>query len=66
MSSVLKIGQTCLTAEETYDLLAPGPRQVRTAAALIAEQLFLDLRGQRRLRRMPVGDADCTGQAQLA
>ena len=25
MSSVLKIGQTCLTAEETYDLLAPGP-----------------------------------------
>ncbi|MGD0041300.1 MAG: oligosaccharide flippase family protein [Isosphaeraceae bacterium] len=26
MSSVLKIGQTCLTAEETYDLLAPGQR----------------------------------------
>jgi len=26
MSSVLKIGQTCLTAEETYDLLATGPR----------------------------------------
>jgi O-antigen/teichoic acid export membrane protein len=25
MSSVLKIGQTCLTAEETYDLLTPGP-----------------------------------------
>ncbi len=26
MSSVLKIGQMCLTAEETHDLLAPGPR----------------------------------------
>jgi len=25
MSSVLKIGQTCLTAEKTCDLLAPGP-----------------------------------------
>ena len=65
MSGVMEIGQQDGTAAGEMGDLAGGPRRGRSAAPISAAQLLLDLRGQRRLRRLPVGNADGPGQARL-